>query len=267
MTAIPTLHGHGLALRVLFAALLAMLVLLCVPRDVAGQSAVRLPFSVGERLTYLVRVGRFGNIGRGAMWVEGPVAVRGANVLLLRFDLEAGVGPLRGVDRTSSWLDAGAMTTMRFSKHERHPLSRHDESVELFPAQLRSENAEGASRAMTTDVPLDELSFMYFLRTLPAVVDSTWTFYRHFEPARNPTLVRVVGRETITTTAGAFETVLMEMRVRDPRRYRGEGVIRINFTDDHCRLPVRIESSMPVFGRTVLTLESHEHGRVPCEAR
>jgi len=49
------------------------------------------------------------------------------------------------------------------------------------------------------------------------------------------------------------------MRVRDPRRYRGEGVIRIHITDDRCRLPVRIQSTMPVVGTTVLTLESHTH--------
>jgi hypothetical protein len=53
--------------------------------------------------------------------------------------------------------------------------------------------------------------------------------------------------------------VIIEMRVKDPRRYKGEGVIRINLTDDRCRLPVRIESRMPVVGKTVLTLESFTH--------
>lgn len=69
--------------------------------------------------------------------------------------------------------------------------------------------------------------------------------------------MRVVRREPLATPAGAFRTVLVEMRVRDPRRYRGEGVIRINFTDDAERLPVRIESTMPMVGTAVLLLEMH----------
>jgi hypothetical protein len=58
----------------------------------------------------------------------------------------------------------------------------------------------------------------------------------------------------------------VEMRVKDPRRYKGEGVLRIHLTDDACRIPVRIESTMPVLGTTVLTLESHTHASDCCLA-
>ena len=223
-----------------------------------------LPFSVGERLTYRIKVGKMGNIGRGSMWIEGPVDVRGTDAVLLRFDFEAGVGPVRAVDRTSSWFDLRWMRSLRFWKHERHPLSRHDESVEMFPAERRYEDADGESSASPTDSPLDELSFMYFLRTIPLETDTTYSFNRHFAAERNPTTLRVLGREQLVTGAGTFETILVEMRVRDPRRYKGEGVIRINLTDDHCRLPVRIESAMPVVGKAVMTLEQHTHGEAPC---
>ena len=46
------------------------------------------------------------------------------------------------------------------------------------------------------------------------------------------------------------------MRVRDPRRYRGEGVIRIHLSDDAGRVPVRIESRMPVVGTAVMLLRA-----------
>jgi hypothetical protein len=97
------------------------------------------------------------------------------------------------------------------------------------------------------------------LRTLPLLADTTVRFERHFDAARNPTLVRVVGRRSVTTEAGTFRTVLVEMRVQDPRRYKGEGTILLDLTDDHCRLPVRIESVMPVIGRTTMTLAAHNH--------
>jgi hypothetical protein len=68
--------------------------------------------------------------------------------------------------------------------------------------------------------------------------------------------VKVLGRESVTVGAGTFDALLVEMRVRDPAHYRGEGVIRIHLTDDARRLPLRIESTIPVAGTALLTLEA-----------
>ena len=251
LTAAPLL---ALAAASLAAPLAAPLAAQPAPADLAPVRD--LPFAVGERLEYRVRVGAIGTIGRGEMWIEGPVEVRGRDAWLLRFDFEAGRGPLKAIDRTSSWIDPRRMAALRFTKRERHPLSRHAESVELYPeARLWSE-AGGESGVSTSDAPLDELSFMYFLRTIPLDADTVLRFDRHFDAARNPTSVRIVGRETVTTEAGEFRTVVLEMRVRDPRRYRGEGVIRIHLSDDAGRIPVRIESRMPVVGTAVMLLRA-----------
>jgi hypothetical protein len=231
------------------------------PALLAAQSSERPPFFAGERLTYKVRVERMNAGGRGSMTVEGPVMVRGRSAYLLKFDLEAKVGPFKGVDNTESWIDAERLVSLRFHKHEKHVLSTHDESVELYPEARRWELPNGTIGETASDDPLDELSFIYFMRTLPLETDSTYGFNRHFEAGRNPVTVRVTGRDTITTGAGTFRTIVVEMRVKDPRRYKGDGVIRFHLTDDQCRLPVRIESTMPVVGRTVLTLESQSHPR------
>lgn len=225
----------------------------------AGAQDGPLPFAPGERLTYLVQFARFGGVGRSTMWIEGPTAVRGSDTWRLRFDFTARVGPVKAEDRTSSWLDARRVTSLRFLKHERHPLSRHDEEVELFPDTRRWENKDGSGGDSPTDLPLDELSFMYFLRTLPLDTETTWRFSRHYDAERNPTLVRLVKREEVESPAGRFRTVQLEMRVKNPRVYKngGEGVIRVSLTDDACRIPVRIESSMPVVGTAVMLLESH----------
>jgi hypothetical protein len=220
----------------------------------------RLPFAVGEHLTFRARATRMGVTGRGTMWVEGPVTVRGRSVYVLHFDFRAGLGPVKAVDRTESWLDPVAMAALRFHKHERHPLSNHNERVELFPDQQRWEAEDGRRGVSATDAPLDELSFMYFIRTLPLTLGATYRFDRHFEADRNPASVRVLGRDTVTTPAGEFRTILVELRVRDPRRYRGEGLIRINLSDDERRLPVRMESTLPIIGNAVLTLESYTAG-------
>ena len=227
---------------------------------VVKASASRLPFAVGERLSYEVRVQRLGSIGRTVMLVEGPSEIRGTEVHQLRFDFEGKIGFVRATDRTRSWVDLTRMATLRFVKHERHVLSRHDEQVEMFPERRAWEARDGQGGQSLTDAPLDELSSMYFLRTLELVEGAELRFDRHFEAARNPTVVRVVRREQVTTPAGDFSTVLLEMRVRDPRRYQGEGIIRINLSDDRCRLPVRIRSSMPIVGHATMLLSERPAG-------
>jgi len=235
----------------------------------AAAQATGEPHFANERLTYRVSVSKFGTIGRGSMTAGGPVDVRGTMTWALRFEFQTRVGPVKVVNRTESWFDAQRGASLRFHKHEKHPLSTHDESVELFPAERRWEAADGASGESPTDMPLDELSYIYVLRTLPLEVDSTYQLNRHFDAARNPTVIRVLRRDTVQTPAGTFPTIVVEMRVKDTRRYKGDGVLRFWFSDDDCRVPVRMESSLPIVGSAVLTLESRVHiaGHIAAQPR
>ena len=133
----------------------------------------QLPFAIGERLTFRARAARVGVSGRGTMWIEGPVTVRGRRTYLLRFAFRAGLGPLKAIDETESWLDPVAMASVRFQKHERHPLSSYSERVELFPEQRRWEAEDGRRGESPTDAPRGELSVMYFIRTLPPAPGAT----------------------------------------------------------------------------------------------
>jgi len=230
----------------------------------ARAQEAELPFAVGERLEYVGKVR--GISGRGTMWIVGPVDVRGISTYELHFDFAARVGPLSVTQRTVSWLDPERMAVMRFAKRERHLLARHEEDIELFPLERRWQARGGESGESPTDAPLDELSFIYFVRTLLLASDSTLSFSRHFDPQRSPTTVRLLGHEQVTTAAGSFNTDVVEMRVRDPEHYRGEGTIRFSISDDRCRIPVRIESNIPDAGTVVLTL-ANAGGDTLCAAR
>ncbi len=159
-------------------------------------------------------------------------------------------------DRTRSWFDPELRGARRFTKRERSPLGSRDEDVRMDVAARRWRDASGAGGSMATAAPLDELSFIYFIRTLRLAAGETHSLARHYDPARNPVQVRVVGRGPIEVPAGRFQTIEVEMRVKDPVRYRGEGVIQIHLTDDARRIPVRIESAIPRVGRMVLSLQS-----------
>jgi hypothetical protein len=215
-----------------------------------------LPFSVGERLTYEVSVAKGGKVGTATMWIEGPVDVRGVSTYLLRFDSRIRIAFLTAISSSSSWFDPLRGSSLRFLKRERNPLTHNDESVDLYPDQKEWKTASGEVGQSPSSTPLDELSFMYFIRTLPMIPGSTYSFDRHFDLTRNPINVSVIRREVIPTPMGELRVILVEMRVRDPRHYKGEGLIRIHLTDDDCRLPARIESSMPVVGTATLTIAS-----------
>jgi hypothetical protein len=219
-----------------------------------------LPFSVGEKLTYEVRVAKGKQVGTATMWIEGPVDVRGTSTYVLRFDSRIRIAFLTAVSRSSSWFDPLRGSSLRFFKHEQNLLTKNDESVDFYPDQKQWKSVKGETGQSPSSTPLDELSFMYFIRTLPMTPGAMYRFDRHFDAARSPTTVRVIRRETIPTPMGELRVILVEMRVRDPRHYKGEGVIRIHLTDDDCRLPARIESTMPVVGTAILSIDS-QHSR------
>ena len=116
---------------------------------------------------------------------------------------------------------------------------------------------------MPTGAPVDELSFIFFIRTLRLAPGDSYTLARHYDATRNPVRIRVVGRGPMRVPAGTFQTIEVEMRVTDPAHYRGEGVIRLHLSDDARRIPVRIESAIPRAGRMVLSLESGAGGCTP----
>lgn len=233
--------------------------LVCASGLVAQSPPVEpvLPFVVGERLEYRVRVRLLGTIGTGVLAVAGRDSVRGTPTWVLRFDVDAGVGGLRGSDHSASWIDPVHMTALRYTRDERGLARSQRDSVEIFPAERRWTAAGGETGATMGDDPVDELSFIFLLRTLPLDHDTTIVLWRHFDPARSPTIVRVRGYEVVQTEAGTYRTIVVEMVVRDARRFGGgEGVIRFNLTADAERVPVRIESPMRDIGTMTLLLRS-----------
>jgi hypothetical protein len=182
----------------------------------------------GEHITYAIHSSRFGNIGNATLRVDADT-VGSRAAYLLSFDFSARVTLFKVSDRTRSWLDAEGLSTLRYSKNESSPLGGRKEDVRV--------NSDVA-----TDQPLDELSFIYFIRALDLEPGDSIMVSRHFDPRRNP--VR------ITAIAPRY----YEMRVPDSRQKSGTSVLRFLIGDDASRLPLRIESDMPVAGHITMTL-------------
>jgi hypothetical protein len=234
------------------------------PRDPVPVG--HLPFSTGEVLDYKVNVSFGGNIGQGQMRVEGPVSERGVTTWRLVSEMKAKRAFVKATDKTTSWLDPQRFATTRFEKVERHPLSNSSETVEMDLSAGTWREAKGEAQALASQFPLDELSFLYFLRTLPLDKEGSHHFNRHFDETRNPTMVTVGAEEMVDTPLGIFPTRVVIMHVRDPKHYKGVGLIKINIELSACRLPVRIVSRMPIVGATTLTLVGRSDPVNHCES-
>ncbi|HEX6746869.1 MAG TPA: DUF3108 domain-containing protein [Longimicrobium sp.] len=212
------------------------------------------PFAPGEACTYRGS-GPLGRMGSGTFAVD-PEQVDGRGVYLLRFDFRGRMGIFGVENHTRSWFDPAETASFHFTKMERSPVSTKRQDVRMDAQARRWTGGQREGGEMPTGAPLDELSFVYFLRTLRLEEGDSYTFTRHYDTARNPVRVRVIGRGRIRVPAGEFTAVEVEMRVRDANHYGREGVIQFHFTDDARRIPIRMESQIPVAGRMVLSLEA-----------
>jgi hypothetical protein len=233
----------------------------------AAWAQERVP---AESLVFRARSSRFGGMGRATMWTR-DAELRGVPVALARFEFRTRVALFTVEDRSASWIEGStpdALRALRYTKHERNPLGGTHEEVDVVPETRSWSARDGRSGALATEHPLDELSFIYLVRMLSLLDgDGTMEIGRHYDSARNPVRITQIGRDTVETTTGRFRVLTVEMRVRDPRRYKGEGVIRFDLSDDACRLPVRIRSAVPMAGASTLTLESYTREGAFCTAR
>src|SRR5690242_8055038 len=189
---------------------------MCAPAATSAAQEHPLPFATGERLEYAARAPH-GLKGKATMWVDGPETVRGVQTMVLRFDFATRVGFVRISDRTTSWVDPVRFSMRRYDKQEVRFMARHTEHVDVDPVTREWTEADGRTGRSPSSAPLDELSFIYWLRTVSLAPEETITVERHFDPARNPTIIRSLGRGHVETALGTFATQEVEMRVRDAR--------------------------------------------------
>jgi hypothetical protein len=98
---------------------------------------------------------------------------------------------------------------------------------------------------MSTDSPLDDISFIYFLRTLPLNVGDRYEFERYFKDDGNPVVVEVVRRDKKKTDAGEFNTIVVKPTFQSDGLFEQGGNAELHFSDDDRRLLVYMWVNMP----------------------
>lgn len=194
----------------------------------------------GERLTYEVTSARFGKMGKAEFSV---VSLESGNVRLA-FDFNARVLVFKASDHTFSELEAVTLRTLRYGKRERSPVGKRDEEVAI-DHETSTWTDRGQVKKLASANALDELSFIYLIRNLDLAAGEERVLRRHFDETRNPVSIRAVSYTE--------NVEIIEMSVPDSRQKSGVSVIRFHVSRDPRRIPLRIETSMPVAGRITMT--------------
>ena len=215
--------------------------------------AIQVPWSVGERFGYDVRFG-FIKAGRAEMTVVGIETVRGRAAWRARFTVRGGYLALRVDDVLETWMDAVTHSSLRFSQDFSEIGRDRQKLFDIFP-ERGTYIQHGKLEKPSVPAPLDDGSFLYFIRTVPLVVGQTYEFNRYFIPDRNPVKVRVLRRERISVPAGTFECIVLQPIIKTKGIFSENGQAEIWLTDDPLRIMVQMKSKLP-FGSLNLYLRT-----------
>jgi hypothetical protein len=172
-----------------------------------------MPFAPGERLTYAVSFGPL-HVASGSMELSTGDSIRGHPTFHAVFRLHGGMFLFRVNDRIESWFDASgsSLISLRFAQQLNEGRYHASRRFELFPDR-GTYVEQGSPEQPSVSEPLDDVSFLYFLRTLPLEVGQRYEFHRYFQPEGNPVVITVMRRERITLPAGTFDALVVRPEI------------------------------------------------------
>jgi hypothetical protein len=227
-------------------------------------NAAPVPFGVGERAQYRVSYGMMGRVGTGSMEVKGIEMVNGHPTYHLDFRLQGRILLVGRVnDLHESWLDVNGLFARRFRQDIHEINFKRKRERNFFPSELRwtgFTNEHQESGTLTTAQPLDDTSFLYYVRTLPLVVGQEYTLDKYWNPDGNPVIIRVLRTQRLRVPAGTFETVVIQPIIKTDGLFSEGGQAEVYFTNDADRVLVRLHAKVSI-GTLDLQLEEFTPGR------
>ena len=224
--------------------------------------AAVVPYGPGERLEYKVKAGIF-NAGDAHMEVLGLDSVRGEPTYHVEMALKGGLlfGALKVESYWSSWIDTRLITARRFISDVSNTGHSSYRSFEFYPDEMYWEQTdEGVIGELATALPLDDVSFIYFVRSLPLEVGKTYTLPRYFKKDGNPVIIEVERRDVRETPAGTFNTIVVRPTIKTSGLFREGGEAELHFTDDEHRYLVYMRVGMSIIGSITMHLENVVEG-------
>ncbi len=217
----------------------------------------KVPFGPGERMEYDVKFGAL-KVGNAHMEVVGLDHIRGRPAWHTAFWVRGGTFLYRVNDVYESWMDAETLSSLRFVQDLEEGRNDTERRFEIYPerAIFIQTSKKPTQEEKSVSQPLDDGSFLYFIRTLPLVVGHTYDFERYFRPDRNPVRIRVLRKERIRVPAGAFDAIVLQPIIKTKGIFSENGHAEVWLSDDDKRIVLQLKSKLS-FGSLNLYLKSY----------
>ena len=221
-------------------------------------SAATPPFAVGERLDYVAKFGVL-NVGSATIEVAGIDTVRATPAYHFVFKLDASAlfGSFKIRSVIESWTSVNRFHALRFRRDNLQNGRQYLRSFEIFgdSGYYRQVDPEPLPPDAAPSEPLDDASFLYFVRSTPLEIGKTYSFNRYYWAARNPITIRVVKRQTAELPDGTkVPCLVLNPVVGESGLFGKKASAMLMVTDDARRIPVEIRSRYS-FGTVTLKLE------------
>lgn len=214
-----------------------------------------VPFAIGERLDYEVRFGPL-KVGTGSMQVAGIDTVRGHESWHTLFTVRGGTFFYHVNDRLESWIDVRTLSSRRHVQLLEEGSRDRQRRFEFYPEREQFTEEGKPDPQPSVAAPLDDGSFLYFVRTLPLTVGEEYSFDRYFRPDRNPVRIRVLRRERVTVPAGTFDAIVVQPIIKTKGIFSEGGRAEVWLSDDASRIMLQMKSKLS-FGSLNLYLTSY----------
>jgi hypothetical protein len=229
--------------------------------SIVASTTTSAALTIGEHLTYDIKFGSL-RVGSGAMHVRELTEVRGRAAWHTVFTIKGRIPFFRVDDRLESWIDTRTFASLRFVQSQHEGRYHRERQIEFFPERRSYLEAGKDAEQPSVDLPLDDASFLYFVRTIPLEVGRSYELDRYFLPDRNPVRLDVVRRERITVPAGTFETIVVRPVIKTPGIFSESGRAEVWITDDERHLIVQMKTKLS-FGTLSMFLKTYVSGTTP----
>ncbi len=225
------------------------------PMAAAPDTPIKVPFKVGERLTYQAKV-NFMNAGQATMSVEGVETIRDHPTYHTIFTVKGRVLFFHVDDHYESWFDTTTLVSLHHVQHIDESNNKIDKVYDFYPE--RRVYVRNGQENPSVEQPLDEGSFIYFMRSVPLEVGKTYEFNRYYQPAKNPVVIKVDRREHISVPAGEFDAIVLKPVIKSKGLFGENGQAEVWFSADSNRTLLKLKSKLPV-GTLYLELKQAEY--------
>ena len=145
-------------------------------------------------------------------------------------------------------MDVRDLASHRYIQDQSGVDSRY-RAYNIYPDERRWErfNVDADITGETpSERPLDQVSFLYFIRTLPLEVGEEYSLNEYFKEDGNPVVIKVLRKETIEVPAGTFDAIVIEPIIQTSGLFGDGGQAEVYLSDDEHRRMVYMKSRVPI---------------------